>query len=263
MLIFFQLDFIAKKDIGYNKNNMIVVPVDSKTVQRNYDSFKNDLLSNPIIFKNTTSAAELTTSHMYEAASMKKLGTDDAHFMIFMNINYDFIETLNLNLLAGRSYQKEYTDTAHNRYILNETALKNFGWQNPDEAIGEKIELVSNTSNNKTGEIIGIIKDFHFKSIHQEIEPLVFKLIPEKLSYIYIRVNPNQTNEAINHISKLWTNKFPEAEFNYFFLSDFLKNQYSNERPFKRQINHLNFISNINCMPWIVGIIFIYYKTKN
>ncbi len=236
MLIFFQLDFIAKKDIGYNKNNMIVVPVDSKTVQRNYDSFKNDLLSNPVIFKNITSAAELTTSHMYEAASMKKLGTDDAHFMIFMNINYDFIETLNLNLLAGRSYQKEYTDTAHNRYILNETALKNFGWQNPDEAIGEKIELVSNTSNNKTGEIIGIIKDFHFKSIHQEIEPLVFKLIPEKLSYIYIRVNPNQTNEAINHISKLWTNKFPEAEFNYFFLSDVLENQYSNERLLKDKL---------------------------
>ena len=96
--------------------------------------------------------------------------------------------------------------------------MKNLGWQKPDEAIGEHVEFLSNTEYNKTGEVIGVVRDFYFKSMHQEIEPLAFKLNPAKLSYLYIRVKPDKKSEAVTYLSNLWSNKYPETEFNYFYL---------------------------------------------
>lgn len=262
ILIFFQLDFIQNKDIGYNKSNLLVVPVDTKEITQTYDSFKEELLSKPNIFQDVSSASVLTTSHMYEAASMKKQGDSDARFIIYMSINYDFIQTLKLDLLAGRSFSKEYTDTAHVRYILNETALKNLGWQDPEDAIGEPVELLLNTGNNKTGEIIGIVKDFHFKSMHQEIEPLAFLLNPDDLSYIYIRINPEKSKVAITNLNQLWNKKYPEAEFNYFFLSDVIDNQYSSENQLKDKLIISTILAIIIACLGLLGLSIFVIKQK-
>ncbi|PLX18209.1 MAG: hypothetical protein C0597_06395 [Marinilabiliales bacterium] len=263
ILIFFQMEFIQKMDIGYSKNNLIVVPVDSKDVNNSYESFKNELMAKPSMYKDVSSASELTTSHMYEASSMRKQGETDGHFIIHMSINYDFLKTMELDLIAGRSFSKEHMDTAHTRYIINETALKNLGWQKPDEAIGEFIEFLSNTEDNKTGELIGVVKDFHFKSMHQEIEPLVFRLNPEKLSYVYIRVNPDKKNEAIDYLAKLWNNKFPETEFNYFFLSDVLDNQYTSEKKLRDKLVIATFLAIIIACLGLFGLSLFIIKQKS
>lgn len=238
ILIFFQLELIQNKDIGYNKNNLLVVPVDNnEKLSQSFESFKDDLLANPSVYSDVTSASVLTSSHMYETASISKQGEDIPHFTIYMDINFDFIQSLEINLLAGRSFKKEYSDTAHARFIINETALRNLEWKKPEDAIGEPIEVKFNTDDfSNQGEIIGVVKDFHFKSMHQKIEPLTFQLKPENLSYIYIRVNPAKNMEAIEYLKNLWVNRFPETEFNYFFLSDILNNQYSSEHKLKDKL---------------------------
>ncbi len=237
ILIFFQLEFIQNKDIGYDKNNILIIPVDSEELFNGYESFRDELLTKPFIYQKASSASVLTTSHMYETASLRKKGEDNSHFVIFMDINYGFIETLKINLLAGRNFMQEYSDTSHSRYIINETAMRNLGWQNPEDVIGEPIDFITNTgSNDQSGEIIGVVKNFHFKSVHQEIEPLVFQLVPEHLSYIYIRIMEDQSADALEFLNKLWSKKFPEAEFNYFFLSDVLESQYNSEKRLKDKL---------------------------
>lgn len=237
VLIFYQLDYIQNKDIGYSKENILIIPVDSEELYTGYESFREELLANPTVFNSVSSASVLTTSHMYETASLRKQGEDDSHFIIFMNINYGLIETLQLNMLAGRSFLPEYSDTSHSRFIINETTLNNLGWKNPEDAIGEPIDFITNTGDNdQKGEIIGVVKNFHFKSLHQKIEPLVFQLVPEHLSYIYIRLHDEKEQEAISYINRLWLKKFPEAEFNYFFLSDELNSQYNSEQQLKNKL---------------------------
>ncbi len=237
ILIFFQLEFIQNKDIGYHKDDILIIPVDNQELYSGYDSFRDELLKRPSIFNKVSSASVLTSSHMYETASLRKPGEDDAHFVIFMNINYGLIETLELDFLAGRSFSEEFTDTAYSRFIINETALSNVGWKKPEDAIGEPVDFITNTGNNdQKGEIIGVVRNFHFKSLHQKVEPLVFQLEPAHLSYVYIRINNEKEQEAVSFITDLWQKKFPEAEFNYFFLSDELNNQYNSEERLKDKL---------------------------
>ena len=264
ILIFFQLELIQNKDIGYDKNNILVVPVENNNeLAVSYESFKDDLLTKPSVYQNITSASALTSSHMYETISIKKLGESDPHSSVCMDINYDFTETLKLSLLAGRDFIKEFSDTSHNRIIINETALRNLGWENSEDAIGEHVEIKFNTDDlSKQGEIIGVVKDFHFKSMHQKIEPLVFQLKPKKLSYIYLRINPKEKQVAIEYLKNLWINRFPETEFNYFFLTDILNNQYANEHKLKDKLMISTVLSILIACLGLLGLSLFIIKQK-
>ncbi len=230
ILIYYQIRFIQQKDIGYNKENLIVIPVDNASVRNDYDFIKDELLYRTPYFESISGASILTDSHMYETARLQKHGEDEPHFIIFFDVNYDFMKTMEIELLAGRFFSEEYTDTAHYRFVLNEAAIKNMSYENPKEVIGEKIVFLNNTGGEETGEVIGIVKDFHFKSLHMKVEPLLILLTPQKMSYFYLRIKDGKEQEAISEISRIWQTRFPESELNYHFLSDNLKNQYASER---------------------------------
>ncbi len=229
LLMALQIKLIHTKDIGFDQKNLMDIDVDNSEVRTHFNSFKNDLMKlDPV--KNVTSAGTVPINQIYPSLTVRKPFGDDDLFFAYMGVNYDFFQTFDIRLLSGRLFSRRVSDTSRTRYVINEKASRMLGFSTPDEAISHFIETKSHLeSTYNKGQIIGVVKNFNFKSLHKEVEPLAIQLFPEYLNAIFVRVDENQMNATIQKIKLVWQNRFPESEFNYSFLSDTIQKQYLSE----------------------------------
>ncbi|MFO7829273.1 MAG: FtsX-like permease family protein [Bacteroidales bacterium] len=229
LLMALQIKLIHTKDIGFDQNNLMVINVDNSNVRTHFDSFKNDLIKLDDV-KNVTSAGTVPINQIYPSLTVRKPFAEDDLFFAYMGVNYDFFKTFDIHLLSGRLFSRNFSDTSETRYVINEKASRMLGFSTPDEAISHYIETKSHLeSTYNKGQIIGVVKNFNFKSLHKDIEPLAIQLYPEYLNAIFVRVDSESMNSTIQGIKKIWDNRFPESEFNYSFLSDTIQKQYLSE----------------------------------
>jgi putative ABC transport system permease protein len=146
-------------------------------------------------------------------------------------IDYDFIKTFDLNLLAGRDYSESENENG-NAVIINEMALRQLGFPNTGEALNSFI-LVGD----KQFEIVGILKDFHQESLKREIKPILFffgYIWMSDIGYYSIRINSAELKNTITRIEDVWGKIYPEDHFKYFFLDEEFNSQYSSVLAFGR-----------------------------
>jgi len=229
LLMALQINLIHTKDIGFDHNNLMVIDVDNSEVRNHFDSFKNDIAELNRV-KDVTSAGTVPINQIYPSLTVRKPFEDDDLFFAFMGVNYDFFKTFNIHLKAGRLFSGNFSDTSETRYIINEKASQLLGFSTPDEAISQYIETKSHLeSTYDKGQIIGVVKNFNFKSLHKDVEPLGIQLFPEYLNAIFVRIDSENMNGTIQKIKEVWKERFPESEFNYSFLSDSIEKQYLSE----------------------------------
>ncbi|MBU1014391.1 MAG: ABC transporter permease [Bacteroidetes bacterium] len=227
-IIYSQLKFIQNKELGFNKENLLYLPLD-KGINKGFEVFKEALLSNPSII-NVSRCSELP-SHINNKMNgldwEGKLEETSGHFY-FNSIDADFINTFDLELVAGRSFSNEFkTDTVN--YIFNEKAIKLMGFKEP---IGQRFELYSSP-----GKIIGIVKDFNTKPLTSDIEPLMFIMWPDWYWTLLIRINPDNISESIKYIEKTWKDFAPDSPFEFDFVSNNLQKQYVAEYRMGKLVN--------------------------
>ncbi|MEP6736733.1 MAG: ABC transporter permease [Chryseolinea sp.] len=222
-----QLDYIQNKKLGYERERVIMLPLDSKT-ELVYDQMKNEILKN----SNAVDMARATESPTSIAGgySIKLEGSGNSQAMIVaaMSIDKEFIPTLSIALASGRNFtdadfQKAAQDTI-NSFILNESALHELGLTN-EKAIGLKISM-----NGRKGDIVGVIKDFHFAPLQKEITPLVLFNEVNDFSYTFIKLNSGNPSEALARIQQTVQTLAPHRPFEYTFLDDEYNTLYSNEQ---------------------------------
>jgi len=236
LLMALQIKLIHTKDIGFNKENLLVIDVDNPKVREQYDSFKDELEKISKV-ESITSAGTVPINQIYPSLTVRKPDATDDLFFAYIGINYDYFKTFEIDLLSGRLFSKEFSDTSEIRYVINERASKLLGYSDPIEAIGSFIETKSHlVSTYNRGEIIGVVKDFNFKSLHNNIEPAGIRVFPEYLNAIFVRISPNQINNTLKEIKAIWEKRYPESEFNYSFLSDTINKQYTSEKGLQSKI---------------------------
>ncbi len=204
--IYQQLRFLYNKDFGFNKDELVVLYGEDSSLRNNFDAFKNELKNNPNII-NVSGANMIpgTDSKMVIIAPRK----DDPTKRISLegtNVDGDFIRTLHMTIVSGRDFSSSYQNGSNREYILNETAVKELGLKNP---IGEKI---------MEGEVIGVVKDFNFHSLHESIQPMFLSRGTKYLSEIIVKINKTDIPGTIQYIkekSKLFNNGSP-MEFEFF-----------------------------------------------
>lgn len=154
-------------------------------------------------------------------------------------VDYDFIETMGMEVLAGRSFSREFATDAAQAFIVNDTAAKTFGWEN---AIGREGEL---SWVKKQGKVIGVIKDFHFRSLRETIQPAVFTIAPPGrfLWEIVVQVQPQNLHETIAYLQDAWQQVAPQWPFDYSFLDQQLDAQYRTEARLGKLMGYLTGIS--------------------
>ncbi|MFI5159854.1 MAG: ABC transporter permease [Sphingobacteriales bacterium] len=217
-----QVSYIQTKNLGYDRENLLYVPLEGDLPGK-YEVFKNEALNMPGI-KGVTRSTNTPTNFGSSTIGVDWDGKDPNLKIMFtqIGVGYDFTKTMKLKLSQGRDFGPSFgTDT--NNYLINETALARLGYKHP---IGRNFTMWG-----KKGTIVGILKDFHFNSLHDPIYPLIVRL-QQKDFYgnILVRTKPGQTKEAIASIEKLCKELNPKFTVNYQFSDIQYKKLYSNEQ---------------------------------
>jgi len=230
-----QMNYIQGKNLGYDRDNLLYIPIEGELANK-YTLFKQQASEIPGIL-DISKMRNSPTVIEHHTGSISWPGKDPNLTVSFADgvVGYDFVKTMKLQLKEGRDFSKEFgTDSIS--YMLNETAVNKIGFINP---IGETV-----TWGNHPGKIIGVLKDFHFSSMHQSIEPLILRL-DENWSWgtILVRVKAGKTREVLAGIEKLCSAMNPKFPFTYQFSDSEFSKLYKSEAIVSRLSNCFAFLA--------------------
>ncbi len=216
-----QVNYIYTKNIGFDRENLIYLPIEGE-LRSKYELFKNEVIAQSGI-KSISRISQAPTGIENNTGGVQWDGKDPNTLPMFATaaVGYDFLKTCNIQLLQGRDYSKDFATDSTN-YVLNESAVTKIGYKNP---IGKPLTLWG-----KKGTIVGVIKDFHFTSLHQKIEPLILRY-GEKDSWgdILVRTEAGKTKEALASLQKICGEINPRFPFTSFFADEEFQKLYTSE----------------------------------
>jgi putative ABC transport system permease protein len=213
LIISQQLDFIQNKKLGYDKENIIVVPNISST--SNYEALSNELKKIPSIV-NVGEANGLLGGQNW-TNSVQAKGKQESVLLNFLVVDYGFLPTMGVEFKQGRNFSSDFgTDTS--AIVLNEAAIKQLGLQEP--LIGQPVVWSQDDTTIIYVNIIGIVKDFHFTSFHDPIKPFGFVLSQSSEGTLFVKTNLTNTHQAVAMIEQAWKNIIPDRPFEYSFQDE-------------------------------------------
>ncbi|MFC2117134.1 ABC transporter permease [Bacteroidota bacterium] len=227
LVIVKQMDFVMNKDQGYNKEDVLYFRF-NETLKEKYDTYRNELLRNPDIIN--VSAGSHLPGNVGQNVSINWEGNETGsplgvHYIL---VEPQYIETFEMQILNGRSFSEEFSNDDSIAYIVNETAIKQMGLENP---IGKKIRLIHPgfDQNLAEGVIIGVVKDFHFRLLYQNISPFLLRIYRPWEDQLFVKISPQNTASTIESIKEITTKFSPDYPWNYEFGEDTSKSWYKDE----------------------------------
>ncbi|MES2006191.1 MAG: ABC transporter permease [Bacteroidota bacterium] len=229
-IVFQQLRYLQNASMGFNREKVVILPY-YFTSGSQYESFRNDLLTSSQI-KNMGRSSRIPTGRLLDSQnagaesgdSLKPVTTE----LKYLATDHDFIPSYGIQMAAGRNFSRSFsTDTAG--FVLNEATVQVLGWKSADKAIGKNFQY-----GNTKGKVIGVVKDFHFESLHQRIVPIVMTLPkPTQANFfnqLSVKIGGNNTSEALATIESSWRKYLPEMPFEFSFLDDKFDALYLSEK---------------------------------
>lgn len=235
IVIYRQVNYIQTKNIGYNRENLLYLPIEGDLI-KNYSVFKQEAAMEQSIL-NISKMRNSPTNIGHHTTSIYWEGKDPGLTVSFADavVGYDFVKTMKLNLAQGRDFSPEFA-TDSSCFMLNETAVKKIGYKNP---LGKLI-----TWGKRPGKIIGILKDFHFSSLHQSIDPLIVRMDDNwGWGTILIRTKAGKTSRAIAALQKICRRLNPAVPFTYQFSDQEYAKLYNNEQVVSRLSAYFAFLA--------------------
>ena len=235
IVVYKQLNYIQTKNLGYDRDNLVYIPIEGDLI-KNYDLFKQKALSNTAIV-NISKMRNSPTAISHHFTGVEWPGKDPDLTVSFADGvgGYDFVKTMNLQMQSGRDFSKDYgIDSAG--WLLNETAVNKIGLK---DIVGRTISW-----GNHKGKAIGVLKDFHFNSLHESIEPLIIRL-DENWSWgtILVRIKAGQTEAAITQLQQLYKQLNPAFPFTYQFSDLEYAKLYESEAVISKLANIFAFLA--------------------
>jgi putative ABC transport system permease protein len=221
MFVFRQLSYLSGVNMGFDKENVIVL-TNTDRLGNHTSSFKQALTNLPQV-----QSASYSMNLSFELDLFKPEGAGTEEKLIsFITADYDYLQTLNIQLKEGRNFSRDFPSDASEQQgamLINESAAKMLGWEQP---IGKHLISARDGNNRK---IIGIIKDFNFRSLHSPIEPLLIHL-SEEGDYMSVKVKPGEANKTLQVLESQWKKYTDAAPFDYYFLDERINGQYGAEQ---------------------------------
>lgn len=232
LVVYQQLTFIKNKNLGYNKDHIVTLNYYNQ-LDPQYEAFRNELLNNPAV-KNVGRSLNAPGNRLLNSSGAKIASQNDSlvetnRVIKFENADYDFFETYGMKIVAGRNFSKKYATDDSLGYILNEAAVRMIGWENPAEAVGQVLHY-----GNVKGKIIGVLKDFHFESLHQEILPLVYYMSNSAnfggYNTLSVKINKANVSQGLQHLEVTWKKFLSNRPFDFQFQDVRLRDLYEKEK---------------------------------
>lgn len=226
-----QMNFMRNKDLGFEKDQQVVIPLRSQPAKQMYASFRNELMRNPAV---QSVGASLYYPGIFNPSDMplyrEGKSMDDAKRTFANWVDDQFLQTLSIKPVAGRLFSKDFPGDTSFRVILNEAAVRQLGFEDLNSVEGKRVKI-DWQGETYTFDVIGIVKNFHFQKLHQPIEPYAFQLNNRnEFNYMIAHVN-GDPGKALASIGASWKKLNPNEPFEYSFLDeDFQKNYEAEDR---------------------------------
>ena len=235
-----QLDYMQTRNLGFDEVHVVVLPSSPRIIFR-LEGFKTRLLQNPNILS-ISAAKRVPSGRLLDSAGARVLSGETSEPVKFriaqLRVDYDYLPTFKMELAAGRNFSREMGTDPTQAFIINETAAKRIGWESPEEAVGKGFGY-----GQRNGQIIGVVKDFHFESFHQEISPIVMFLSKTDLSQISIRIGPENIPQTMAFLKDIWAEMRPDYPFSYYFIDENFDQLYRSEENLGRIFSLFAFLS--------------------
>jgi putative ABC transport system permease protein len=224
-----QIDFVRSKELGFDQENMLLLPIQDTLVQNQISAIKNEFLQYPTIKGATTSygvpGLNVGGSAVMWAETEQGM-TQQAFTLMF--VGEDYLKTLNISLVDGRDFLPGPKADLDNVFIANEAAAKTMGWG--DQAVGKKVKFFHAKED---GKVIGLVKDFNFTSLHNAVGPLLLGKARKEGGFLYLKI-AGDLPKTLEYIKDRWATYDPNHPFEYSFLDQRFNEQYKqDERQYK------------------------------
>ncbi|WP_018618107.1 ABC transporter permease [Spirosoma luteum] len=232
LAVFHQIQYMREQTLGINIDQTLVInpPIirTDSTFVRQMATFKEELLRRPGIQSITASTVVPGQASDWNAGGIRLKGTDESKSEQYrvIGVDYDFLKTFDLKLLAGRNFAKDYGSDPK-ALIFNKMALKQLGFDQPEQAIGKQIEFWGETFT-----LVGVTDNYHQQSLRDAYEPLILRLIPDVQGFFSIKLAAGQLNSTLADIRNQWNHFFPGNPFEYSFLDERFNEQYRADQRF-------------------------------
>lgn len=236
-----QMDYIHSKDLGFDKENVMLVPIRDTLIMKKMPSIKSELLSNPNIVGATTSDMNVGVQIGRNVFRVETDNGMENQVFGFMMMSRDYFETMDIDLLEGETFDDGEQDNDHAEFIINETGADYLGWSNP---IGKKIEWGFDNDGNTTikGTIIGITGDFNTGSLHDVIEPVMMVKQRNSTGSLHLKLKGEDLPQTIAFIKEKWSEFDPSRPLDYTFLDEDIQDLYTNDESQSRLIAIFSYI---------------------
>ena len=223
MVVYNQMKYIQDYKLGYDKDQVLLLG-DAGDSTTNYEAFKQQLIQTGAV-RDMGRSSRIPSGRLLDSNNGRTMSGDSMAPISInlraLRVDYDFIPTYQIGMAAGRNFSRDYaTDTS--MIVLNETAARLLGWT-PDQAIGKPFQYGP-----ANGQVIGVTKDYHFESLHQEVSAIAMVLTPRNLNWISVPLQGNAP-AAVQRVEAVWKRFFPGRPFEYQFLDERFGRLYARE----------------------------------
>lgn len=257
LLIRKQIQFIQSKDLGFIEEEVLVLHMNGTELTNRYRTIKETLERNSNVISTGMGGGLLDGNNGSVPIFTPETEQTEGYAMNIYGVHFGYLETMGIDIAKGRGFNESFTRDSSDAIMLNEAAVRTFGWTH-EEAIGKELRI----SDIMEGEVIGITKNFHFASLHQQIQPLVMYIPPTNMGNLFVRVYPGNMNKIVASLEETWQEIAPDFPFSFIFLDEHLNQLYQNDRQFSRLISGLTgLIILIACMG-LFGLVTFYSQSR-
>lgn len=221
-----QLDYMKSKDLGFEKEDVAVLPAYSQLTD-NYEIMRTRLLQHPGITE-VSLASRIPSGRLLDSQGTKAEVNGELSPLNIriadVHVSHTFVETFGMQLMAGRNFDLNLASDSTQAFILNETAVRAVGWSSPEEALDKQVEY-----GNRRGYVVGVLKDFHFESLHQPIVPIIFMVPDDRFSRVTLKIDSDQREEVLAYLEQEWIAMRPDSPVDFTFIEDQFIKQYEAE----------------------------------
>ena len=224
-----QLDFLRNRDLGFNKDNLITMELQDSTFRSKAPSLKEELLLNPNIEGVTVSSGVPGRITWIQVVLVEKEEGMSEQTMIIAMADHEFADVMGFDIIQGRNFDREMGTDLEEAVLMNKAGVKALGWT--DDPIGKKIHwgFEMDRTGGRMLKVIGIVRDFNFKSLHNEIEPIIILLSEQPMFLMSVRIKDDKVSETLEFLEEKWNEFGAGRPFSYSFLSERLDSMYKAE----------------------------------
>ena len=242
IVVYNQLKYMRDQDLGFNKEQMMVIETEG---DQHKEAFQQSLREVPGVLSASLASnvpgteAPIVNCQIENYKGDLQVANLDSYF-----VDWDYIDQYKIRIVAGRSFSRSFQTDTTQAMLINEAAARMFGYHSPEQAVGRRFSQFG-----RSGKIIGVMKDFHFRSLQEVIKPLSMRIEPDACSLVSVKVSTDHLPETLIAIEKKWTSIVPYRPLLYYFLDEHFDKQYRSEERFGKLFLYFTILAIvISCM---------------